>query len=46
MSCFPLINKQPQHCRRLTSDARATCDVTTDDGATLYVSVIIYAAIH
>jgi len=24
----------------------ADCDVTTDDGATLYVYVTIYAAIH
>jgi len=46
MSCFPLITKQRRHSRRLTSDPCATCDVTTDDGATLYVYVIIYAAIH
>ena len=45
---FYLINKHPHRCHRLTSAGRCfiTCDVTTNDGATLYVYVTIYAAIH
>jgi len=47
-SCFNPINKHPHRCRRLTSAGRifVTCDVTTDDGAALYVYVTKYAAIH
>jgi len=45
---FYLMNKHPHRYRRLTSAGRSfiTCDVTTDDGATLYVYVSVYAAIH
>jgi len=45
---FYLINKHTHCCRRLTSAGRSfiTCNVTTDDGATLYVYVTLYAAIH
>ena len=45
---FYLINKHPHRCHRLTSAGRSfiTCDVTTDDSASLYVYVTIYAAIH
>ena len=45
---FDPINKHPLRCLRLTSAGRSfiTCDVTTDDGATLYVYVTIYAAIR
>jgi len=45
---FYLINKHPHRCRRPTSAGRSfiTCDVTTYDGATLYVYVTIHAAIH
>jgi len=45
---FNLINKHPHRCHRLTSTGPSfiTCDVMTDDGATLYVYVTVYAAIH
>jgi len=48
MPHFNPINKHPHRCLRLTSAGRSfiNCDVTTDDGATLYVYVAIYAAIH
>jgi len=43
MPHFNPINKHPHRCLRLTSAGRSfiTCDVTTEDGATLYVYVTI-----
>ena len=45
---YATVNKHSHRYRRLASAGHSfiTCDVTADDGATLYVYVTIYAAIH